>query len=286
MKVTQLAPLVLLSIAPIAPVAAFSSVSVPYTGPIIVPESNTHQEATTMETAPWRVVLDVGREALSTMPFDWARSGCRMPLVIPCDFSNKSVDPQADTVSFTGPNGAVIRPIEGGTVQIKKDKELQFTLSFPETLARRDVTIDAGTTIQCIGTMFTKTELDRLNQEFYEARDETWALGGELNEMSKLQGAPKKWNEENKRWEKRSLNINPLSWAQKRLQYMAAKTRQDKRNSQRPDPRMLSERGSFPGVETDVYVAKEGVIKSQSGAVVGRWGMEPMLKDRPVSYCT
>ena len=115
---------------------AFSSISLPYNGVMSAPTSNNPATLEDIETAPWRVVLDIGREPLSTMPFDWARSGCRMPLVVPCDFTRDSLQPQSDTVSFTGPGGAVIRPIQGGHVQLKNDKELKFTLSFPETLAR------------------------------------------------------------------------------------------------------------------------------------------------------
>ena len=34
----------------------------------------------------WRLALDVGREAGTAMPAGWARSGCRLPLVVRCDF--------------------------------------------------------------------------------------------------------------------------------------------------------------------------------------------------------
>ena len=61
-------------------------------------------------SSPWRVALDIGREPLARMPdFDWGRSGCRMPLVIPTDFSADNVlSPKSETVMFTGPNGAVV----------------------------------------------------------------------------------------------------------------------------------------------------------------------------------
>jgi len=256
--------------------------------------------------APWRVVLDIGREPLANMPFDWARSGCRMPLKIPCDFTistvssssssssqKQTVEPQMDTVSFTGPDGAVIRPIQsggawninsGGKLQQKPYQDLTFALQFPETLERRDVTIDAGTTLHLTGQLYTQSVIDRLNQEFYNAREEAWELGAELNDMVNIQGPPKKWNEELNKWEKKSKTVNPLHWAQKNLAYNSAKARQSQANERRPDPNSLSEKGALPGISDGVYVVKEGLVKNQKGAVMGRWSMQPILKDRAVSY--
>ena len=276
-------------------VTAFSSVTVPYgarTDVFESPTPDTEASGAITASSPWRVVLDIGREPLANMPFDWARSGCRMPLKIPCDLSltennGRLVEPQSDTVSFTGPEGAVIRPINGGSFECdekSKNQHLSFSLQFPETLARRDVTIEAGTTLQCTGRFYTQSELDRLNQEFYQARDQAWELGGELNDMVNVEGPPKKWNEELQRWETKSKTVNPLEWAQKRLSYMAAKAKQGQTNDQRPDLNSLSERGSLPGVEDSVYVAKEGLVRNQNGAVMGRWSMEPILNDRVVSY--
>ena len=284
MKTTSLALLLL----PV--VTAFSSMAVPY------PNSNSAQhhhqdDAVTVEaSAPWRVVLDIGREPLSSMPFDWARSGGRMPVKVPCDFQLTSdrktvVHPQSDTVSFTGPDGAVIRPITAGNYKVNNNQqELSFDLTFPEELARRDVTIPAGTTVTCTTRMYTQTEMKALYQAFYDARDEAWRIGGELNDMTTIQGPQKVWNEEAGQWEKRSKTINPLQWAQKRFAYTSAKAKQDQRNNARPDPNDLSEQGPFPGITDRVYMAKEGIAKTQNGAVIGRWSMEPMLRDKPVSY--
>eukprot|EP00977_Amphora_coffeiformis_P019431 scaffold7227_cov160-Amphora_coffeaeformis.AAC.10 len=291
-----------------AAVTAFSSMAVPYPNNNNNNNNNNPKSAkltdgaatlTIEASAPWRVVLDIGREPLSSMPFDWARSGGRMPVKIPCDFQlatsssddgkMRIVQPQSDTVSFTGPDGAVVRPIVSGNYKTSsKDsnhpQELAFDLTFPQELARRDVTIPAGTTVTCTARMYTQTELDALYQAFYDARDEAWRLGGELNDMMTIQGPPKVWNEEAGRWEKRSKSINPLQWAQKRLAYTSAKAQQDQKNKARPDPNDLSERGPFPGIDDNVYVAKQGIAKTQNGAVIGRWSMEPMLLDKPVSY--
>lgn len=294
---------------PIA-VTAFSSVAVPYPNnngrtargpqqdPDNTPSTTTDDDdARARESSPWKVVLDIGREPLSTMPFDWARSGGRLPVKIPCDFTRRGdddsammvVQPRSDTVSFTGPEGSVARPVVGGRVArppttTTDPQELSFALTFPQELARRDVTVPAGTTVTCTTRLYTQTELDALQKAFYDARDEAWRLGGELNDMMTVDGPPKVWNEERGRWEKVDKRINPLQWAQKRLAYARAKAVQDQKNRARPDLKDLSERGSLPGIDVPVYTAKQGVAKTQTGAVIGRWSMEPMRWDQPVSY--
>lgn len=251
---------------------------------------------TAQETsASWRIVLDIGREPLANgMPFNWARSGCRMPLVIPSTVSSdnkntRCLQPISETVSFTGEEGAVIRPILGGKWELdgrnggQKQRSISFSFTFPETLHRRDVTIEAGSTITCVGNVFTKTELDRLNKAFYEAREETWKIGGELNQMMARQGAPKKWNETTGRWEKRFSAENPLTWAQKQMTYLSAKAKQDEANRQRPDPNDLSAQGSLPGISDGVFCAKQGVVRAPNGAIMGKWSAEP-INNLPTSY--
>ena len=102
--------------------------------------------------------MDIGREPLARMPFDWARSGCRMPLVVPCGFEdNNLVIPQKDTLSFTGPEGANVKPIEGGKWKLSNDsKQISFGLNVPEKLTRRDVYIDAATKLSLTGRVYTQ----------------------------------------------------------------------------------------------------------------------------------
>lgn len=298
-------------------IEAFSSIAMPppnnptrrqASSPITTPTTTTTTSPTTTSSetsSSWRIVLDIGREPLAAMPFNWARSGCRMPLKIPCQFSMMSeassssslllraLEPISDTVSFTGPNGAVVRPVQGGSWTLSsaellgKPKELIFDLTFPEQLTRRDVTIDAGTTLQCIASVYLQSDLDYLNQEFYKARDETWKIGGELNNMAARQGAPKKWNFDTNQWEKRYVAENPLQWIQKQTKYMAAKANQDIKNRQRPDPNTLSAMGGrLPGVDEYVYIQKSScIVKAASsanggggGAVMGTWQAEPIIK--------
>merc|ERR1712071_621587 len=100
----------------------------------------------------------------------------------------------------------------GGGWELSKDnQELAFSFTFPETLARRDVSIDAGTTLELVGRVYSQADLDRLNEEYYQAREATWQVGGELNEIANRQGAAKKWNEEKGQWEKRYPNENLFS---------------------------------------------------------------------------
>lgn len=299
-------------------VTAFNALSIP--GPTYPPQSssksrtNRHIEeqstaqrqknedpasvVSVAETVPWRVVLDIGREPLANgLPFDWARSGCRMPLKIPCNFSllqsdndnndNRIVTPISDTVSFTGPDGAVVKPIQGGHWSLttssdtnqQQQQQLAFDLTFPEPLQRRDVSIEAGTTLQCMVRVYTQSELNRLNDEFYRARDAVWAIGEELNDQARRRSAPKRWNEATQQWEKRHTSENPLSWAKRRLDYARAKAVQDEKNRQRPDANQLSAMGRLPGLDEDMaYVARGGVVRAASnGAVMGTWYAEPMV---------
>eukprot|EP00521_Asterionellopsis_glacialis_P012690 CAMPEP_0195303070 /NCGR_PEP_ID=MMETSP0707-20130614/32193_1 /TAXON_ID=33640 /ORGANISM="Asterionellopsis glacialis, Strain CCMP134" /LENGTH=272 /DNA_ID=CAMNT_0040366509 /DNA_START=64 /DNA_END=879 /DNA_ORIENTATION=- len=214
-------------------------------------------------SAPWRITLDIGREPLANMPFKWARSGCRMPLVIPCDIqSDKKIVPQGDTVSFTGPDGAVISPIVGGNWDRSNNRELTMDFTFPQYMERRDVWIDAGTTLTLSGIVYTKDELDKLDREFYDARDEAWELGGQLNDIAQLIDGPKQWNEELQKWEKRTDGIpSILRQMQLRAKHLAAQTKQKQKSNQRPRPNDLSEGGSFPGSTSNVFVQKQGVIK-------------------------
>lgn len=279
--------------------SAFSSPSIGFhqPSPLVSPRANNNGPSKTAEpspetitTAPWRVVLDIGREPLAAMPFDWARTGCRLPLVIPCDVrSDNTVMPKTETVSFTAQDGAVIRPIEGGEWKLSDDKKhLTLSLTFPEYMERRDVYVEAGTSVTLTSRVYTKDELDDLNQQFYDARDEAWALGEELNDIAKIQNGPKQWNEEKQVWEKQTDGIpSVFAQAQKRMKHMAAQTIQNQKRDQRPNLNTLSERGTFPGVESDVYVQKQGTIRMDTGkkAVMGTWSAEP-LSESQASYYT
>lgn len=264
-----------------ASAAGFSSLSIP--GPSYPSVDRT---VTATSSAPWRIVLDIGREPLANngMPFEWARSGCRMPLVIPCRLLNdKSVEPVSEMVRFTGPDGEVARPVDGGVWTMDGKESWKLSLKFPETLERRDVSIPAGTTLECNGALYTKKRLDELNGAFYQAREETWKLGRSLNEMVARQEAPKKWNEDTKQWGKRYKTESPLVWAGKKLQYARAKAKQADANQKRPDPNSLSAAGSLPGIEGEVFVARGGVVRATNGGVMGTWFAEPITNE-PVSY--
>ena len=231
--------------------------------------------------------MDIGREPLARMPFDWARSGCRMPLVVPCDFEaeNNTLLPQKDTLSFTGPDGANVRPIEGGKWKLSDDsKQISFSLTVPEKLTRRDVYIDAGTELSLTGRVYTQSELDRLNANNYEAREELWKAGGEIGDVYDRANASKKWNEETGRWERRYASENPLSFARKQLTYWGAKAKQSQALNQRPDINTLSDRGVLPEEEGGMYMAKGGVVRvGDNGPVCGTWSAQPITTS-PASY--
>ena len=185
-----------------AVVCAFSSISADYhsnlpSSPPLTPTRNNGGSsiisssdnqpilATTDSASPWRVALDIGREPLARMPFDWARSGCRMPLVIPTDFTSSNVLlPHSDTVMCTGEQGAVVRPITGEKWELSNDeKTITLSYTLQEKMMRRDVYIDAGTELILTGRVYTQKEMDQLNNEYYEAREELWKVGKYISDI-------------------------------------------------------------------------------------------------------
>jgi len=130
--------------------------------------------------------------------------------------------------------------------------------------------------------------IQELNNRFYEAREETWKMGKELNDISRRKDAAKKWNHEKNKWEKRYDDEPILSQIGKRMKLMSAQAESKKKNAERPNPKTLSlESGPFPGFNSNVFIQKEGVIKIKgkgwSDAIIGTWSAEP-INDRPVSY--
>mmetsp|Transcript_19556 Transcript_19556/g.45580 ORF Transcript_19556/g.45580 Transcript_19556/m.45580 type:complete len:321 (+) Transcript_19556:972-1934(+) len=246
---------------------------------------------------PWRVVLDIGREPLARMPFDWARQGVRMPLVVPTDFGcegvpggaaawRRFVAPRSDTVGFTGPEGAQESPIAGNGWSVSEDGtvfEASYTLA--EELRKRDVVLAAGTELVLTTRMYTQTEIDRLNTEYYAAREAMWSTGGDLNDAGDRQQSSKKWNPATERWEQRYPDENPLAMIKNRVQYWMQSAKQEKAKSQRPEPETLSDRGGkLPGIGDDgdddeyVYLVQQGVVRygGDDGPVCGLWTAQPI----------
>lgn len=254
--------------------------------------TTTATATSTTTTGPWRIALNIGREPSTSMPSEWAASGCRLPLVIKCDFNEKNgeVVPQEENCRFTGPDGEVVRPIQTGVWSSNNNnRNLKFSLNFPQELARRDVTIDAGTEIFCEGLVYSTNDLKRMNEKFYKSRDETWKAGEAYNEISRRKEASKKWNDETGQWEKRYGEEPLLSAFTKQMNLMNVKRKSERENSDRPNPKTLSlDSGPFPGFDSDVYIKKEGVVKIKRrgwrDAIIGTWSAEPINKEKPVSY--
>lgn len=270
-------------------VAAFSA-AVPMGAQVASAALGTDDSARAVaDSGSWRIVLNIGREAFSSMPFGWGASGCRLPLVIKADFNaDGQVIPRDENVRFTGPGGEVVTPIREGTWSTSNDRNLEFSLNFPDQIERRDVVLDAGTEIVCEGLVYSKDVIRELNERFYAAREETWKVGKELNDISRRKEAAKKWNPEKNRWEKRYDDEPLLSQIGKRINLMTAQTESRKKNAERPNPKTLSlESGPFPGFDNNVFVQKNGVVKIKGkgwrDAVIGTWSAEP-INDRPVSY--
>jgi hypothetical protein len=243
----------------------------------------------------WRIAMNIGREPGTGMPTEWASSGCRLPVVVQCDFrqgdgdgnKNKNVVvPLTGDVRFTGPDGQVVKPVEGGEWSLVNDRELSLTLAFPEELVRRDVTLDG--TVRLEGLLYSVEGLKNMNDQYYEARNDRWDAGEKLNDVDRRRDAPRKWNPNAKQWEKRYENEGFISRLGKRANLLLAERKENKVNLDRPNPKDISlDCGPFPGVKGDVHFRKEGKVLLKQGflkeCLIGTWSAEP-INDKPLSY--
>lgn len=234
----------------------------------------------------WRVALNIGREPLSLMSPSWASSGARLPLVIKCEFKDDGqVVPLTGEVRFTDPMGEVVKPVGKGKWSLRSSRYLSFTLDFPESVCKRDVELDAGTTVVCEGLIYSKTDLNAMNKKYFRARDKTDKVAEDLI-FSRRRQAPRVWDKELGKWVER-YEKKKLSDAAKRVGLFFLEGAEKREMNKRPNPTQLSlESGPFPGVKGDVFVAKKGIVKMKKGLVnpvVGTWSAEP-INDNPASY--
>lgn len=249
------------------------------------------ERTTSPEWGGWRIALNIGREAFTTMPRQWASSGARFPVVMKCNFTNidnsNVVRSITNDVRYTASEGEIIVPVGSGTWSLSNNRNLIFTLTFPEKLERNGVEVGPCTII-CEGLLYTKKDLADLDEMFYEVRSVTDEVNAEVKEMNRREEAPRKWNFEKNLWEKRYKNESPISKARKRFKQFLAEKNENEQRKKRPCPTEFSlESGSFPGIDDNVFIGKKGKIKMKGAnfgdAVIGTWGAEP-INDNPASY--
>jgi hypothetical protein len=229
------------------------------------------------------VALNVGRESVTLKNPAWAASGARMPVIVECVFDESGkVIPRSDFVRYTGPSGEEIYPVKAGEWTFKNERELEFSLEFPKEMKRRDVSLGPGI-VTCKGTVYPQDTLKELNNQFYQARDQKWKAGAQVNAILDRQEAPKKWDGEE--WVVRYPKESILTQLSTRTQLFLAQQQENRESSKRPNPKDLSlEGGRFPGVESPVYMYnKDNKLKEKNGPVVGSWTAEP-ITNTPVSY--
>lgn len=233
----------------------------------------------------WRVALNVGRESFTAKNPAWAASGARMPVVVECEFDGSGkVIPRRDYVSFTGPSGEEIFPVKGGEWKLKNERELEFSLEFPEQMNRRDVSLGPGT-VKCQGMIYGQDKLKELNEQFYQARDQKWKAGEQVNAILDRQQAPKKWDESQGEWVARYPEESILTRLASRAQLFVAQQKESLESTKRPNPKYLSLEGRFPGVKSPAFMYnKDNKLKEgNNGPVIGSWSAEP-ITNTPVSY--
>jgi hypothetical protein len=237
-----------------------------------------------VQAGSWRIALNLGREFSTPLLDPYGTSGIRFPVVVPCDFtSDGAVTPQTSTVSYVADvSGGVTKPVQGGKWKVRDDKRLEFTLTFPEELRKKDVTIPEGSDLVMDVNLISTTVLKQLEAAFSEARKEEWKALEKIDEIQAIRNSPKRWNEDTQRWEYPRVE-EPLSslfskhWnayikGQDRRKKFAEKPRSGVELSQRP--------GRFPGFAKDdlVYFGTSGTIRNRSkgNMVVGTWAAEPI----------
>ena len=237
----------------------------------------------------WRIALDVGREAFTTMPRSWAASGARFPLVIKCNFTDDGeVSSISGDVKYTiAVEGEVIKPVQAGLWSLTNDRDFSFTLGFPERMERNGVELGPCEII-CDGLLYTKNDLRQLDQKFYDARSITDDINSQVKEAKQRKEAPKKWNFETNQWEKRYKDESFVSTLGKRFKQLRAGIMEEIENKKRPASLQLSlEAGKFPGIDGVVYIKRGGLIKMKGNGIgdgiIGTWKAEP-INDNPASY--
>jgi hypothetical protein len=239
--------------------------------------------------APWRVALNVGREGgFSTMPLAWGQSGGRLPLVVPCDFCDDgTITPRSDVVRFTDINGEVVKPVQGGTWSVENNRNLDFSLKFPEAVQRNDITIDADTQISLKGFVYTTNDLNALNQKFYDARSVEWKAMDQVDNLVRRREAPKKWDQSSNQWVKAYAPESLSDILGKQWTVFTKEMERKKEDQNRPRPKDLSMgAGPLPGMDSDVYMGMSGDITIKKGwrdVKIGTWAAEP-INDGPRSY--
>jgi hypothetical protein len=257
-----------------------------------------------------------------------------LPVIAQCDFQQQQsnnndnnnnndnqktttgmVVPLTNEIRYTGPDGEIIKPIQGGEWALtnsnnKGGHEISFHLNFPDELIRRDVILNAGSIIRLDGLLYSKKQLKEMNANFYEARNEKWDAGEELNDIDKRRTAPLKWNTITNKWEKSYKDENIFVRLQKETNLKRAEQKINNINKERPNPKDISlDCGPFPGIydgddggdgsNSDVYFRKQGKVLLQGGGggggfgqslwnnnkecVIGTWSAEP-INDKPLSY--
>jgi hypothetical protein len=161
-------------------------------------------------------------------------------------------------------------------------RDLSFSFSFPQRMVRNGIEIGPGEVI-CKGLLFTTKDLHSLNDAFYKARSVTDQINAEVKEAQRRLEAPKKWNFETNKWEKRYPNESWISMMSRRVKQLKAIKKEEIVSKKRPKPVDLSlEPGHFPGLDCKCFIKKMGSI-TMNGALIGSWGAEP-ITDIPPSY--
>lgn len=252
----------------------------------------------------WTLRVDVGREAGTSMPADWAKSGARLPFslevdVLPTKATSEAepkvgagayrLEPCTPVVSITGFSGAVQIPVRGGGWRVA-DGKLAFWLDFPEGSTRgdasgdtsnvwglapgvatqaMDVTIPAGRLL-FEGLIWTDEELEQLNKEYLAARSVAWRAKEAVRKMEQAKSPVPKWSNEKQAWVSEGVDDGPVAAALKRAEASRAAMQQAQMDGRRPKRKELArDAGPWPCLGGAVWIAKKGKVSLKQKGPLG-----------------
>ena len=104
--------------------------------------------------ARWKLRVSVGREPITSMPKEWAKSGARLLFSLPVDVfptqtaspdderrvgpKARAIEPREPVISITGFGGVVEIPVRGGGWNVDAEGKLSFWLEVPESITPRN----------------------------------------------------------------------------------------------------------------------------------------------------
>lgn len=258
-----------------------------------------------IEIARWTLQVSIGREAGTSMPADWAKSGARLPFSIDMNVTSMpaammdveakvgstayAIEPRVPFISITGFSGSVQIPVRGGGWRVQ-DNLLTFWLDFPEGSTRGDSAGDTsnvwdlapGVATSAMDVVlpegrflfetmiFPDEKLQQLNQDYLAARADSWKAKEAVKLMEKAKDPTPVWSATEKAWVKNVVDEDFVTQAMRRTKLLKTEQALKQADNRRPKRSELSqEAGPWPGVGDAVWVMRKGKVSLKRSGPFG-----------------